>query len=119
MEFGGKLVNIVCEDVDFDVVVEGVVMLMVLNKGEVCFVGLCLFVYEKVCDDFFDKFQCIFVGIWIGDLMLLDMQFGFQVLWMQMDKIFGYLEEGLCEGVWVLMGGGCVCVFGYDNGFFI
>lgn len=43
-EFGGKLLMIVCDDVDFDYVVNGVLYGIFSLLGEVCIVGLWLFV---------------------------------------------------------------------------
>lgn len=52
MEFGGNVLFVVFDDVDFDKVVEGVLVVKFCNIGQVCIVVNCFIVYKDVVGEF-------------------------------------------------------------------
>lgn len=107
MEFGGKLLLIVCVDVDLDLVVDVVMMVNFYSVGQVCINGICVFVF-RICFVVFEGklLDCV-VCICIGDLLVSDIIFGLFVSVVYMYCVFEYIVSGRVEGVWLVCGGEC------------
>lgn len=119
MELGGKLLLVICDDVDLDCVVDIVVMVNFFSFGQVCINGICVFVlcimlvvFEVVV------VECV-KCICIGDLMVVEINFGLLISFLYMENVLCYIESGKVEGVCLLIGGGCVIEGVLVNGVYV
>ncbi len=105
LELGGKAPNIVFADADLEQAVNGAMMGIFFNQGQVCCAGSRLFVEEGVKDEFLTKFKEKSQKIVVGDPMDKATQMGPQVSQEQLDRIKSYVTVGRGEGAGVYCGG--------------
>ncbi len=105
LELGGKAPNIIFADADLDQAVDGAMMGIFFNQGQVCCAGSRLFVAEAVRDTFIERFQARAGALKVGDPLQPDTQMGPQVSEEQLDRIKGYVAIGRKEGATILTGG--------------
>ena len=67
LELGGKAPNIVFADADLEQAVNGAMMGIFFNQGQVCCAGSRLFVEERVKDEFLDRFKAKAETVSVGD----------------------------------------------------
>lgn len=116
LEFGGKLLFIVCVDVDVQVVVFVVVVGLMVNVGQGCVLLICFLVYNLLCVVFV---QCVkvIVSQWkIGDLVDFSVLMGLLICELQCVRVEYFIVSGCDVGVILVCGGGCLV--GLDQGFF-
>src|SRR6195256_646602 len=105
LELGGKAPNIVFADADLEQAVNGAMMGIFFNQGQVCCAGSRLFVQEEVKDQFLDRLKEKSAKIIVGDPMDKATHMGPQVSQDQLNRICGYLEAGFSEGAKAIAGG--------------
>jgi acyl-CoA reductase-like NAD-dependent aldehyde dehydrogenase len=105
LELGGKAPNIVFADADIEQAVNGAMMGIFFNQGQVCCAGSRLFLADKIKDKFLDRFREKARRLTVGDPMQPSTQMGPQVSEEQLARIKGYVEIGRKEGAFVLTGG--------------
>jgi betaine-aldehyde dehydrogenase len=105
LELGGKAPNIVFADADIEQAVNGAMMGIFFNQGQVCCAGSRLFVESRVKDEFLDRLKEKSSRIKVGDPMDQGTMMGPQVSQEQLDRIKGYMEIGRNEGACVYAGG--------------
>ncbi|HKG12300.1 MAG TPA: betaine-aldehyde dehydrogenase, partial [Pyrinomonadaceae bacterium] len=105
LELGGKAPNIVFADADMDQAVNGAMMGIFFNQGQVCCAGSRLFVDARVKDEFLERFQERAGRVKVGDPMDKNTQMGPQVSEEQLNRIKGYVDIAKEEGATVLSGG--------------
>ena len=119
LELGGKAPNIVFADADLEQAVNGAMMGIFFNQGQVCCAGSRLFLDERVKDEFLDKFKEKAQRVKVGDPMDKGTQMGPQVSEEQLSRIKGYVDIARGEGATVLTGGECPTLEGdFQKGFF-
>ncbi|MGZ8846422.1 MAG: aldehyde dehydrogenase family protein [Pyrinomonadaceae bacterium] len=106
LELGGKAPNIIFADADLDQAVNGAMMGIFFNQGQVCCAGSRLFVEEKIKDEFLERFKEKAEKVKVGDPMDKATMMGPQVSAEQLDKIKSYVGIAREEGACVLSGGG-------------
>src|SRR6266567_4235935 len=106
LELGGKAPNIIFADADLDQAVNGAMMGIFFNQGQVCCAGSRIFVEEKAKAEFLGRFKEKADRIKVGDPMDKATLMGPQVSEAQLDRIKGYVEIAREEGATVLTGGG-------------
>jgi aldehyde dehydrogenase (NAD+) len=106
LELGGKAPNVIFGDADLEQAVNGAMMGIFYNQGQVCCAGSRLFLEERVKDEFLDRFKAKAQGITVGDPLDKATQMGPQVSEEQLNRIKSYVRIGLEEGATVLTGGG-------------
>lgn len=119
MELGGKSPHIIFPDANVERAIEGVLIGIYLNQGQVCSAGSRLFVHDAIYDSFMEKLIAKVKGIKIGDPMKEDTQLGAVVSREQMEKVLSYIEIGKKEGATVLCGGTRITEPGLANGYFV
>lgn len=119
MELGGKSPHIIFPDANVEQAVEGVLIGVFFNQGEVCTAGSRLFVHDAIYDTFVPKLVAKARGIKIGDPMKEDTQLGAIVSREQMEKVLSYVEIGKKEGATVLCGGARPSDPSLSRGFFV
>src|SRR6201988_4389033 len=105
LELGGKAPNIVFADADLDQAVNGAMMGIFFNQGQVCCAGSRLFVEERVKDEFLGRFKEKADRIKVGDPMDKATLMGPQVSQEQLNKIKSYVGIAREEGATVFAGG--------------
>src|SRR5882762_9906943 len=106
LELGGKAPNIIFADADLDQAVNGAMMGIFFNQGQVCCAGSRLFVEAKVKDEFLGRFKEKADRVKVGDPMDKATLMGPQVSQEQLNRIKGYVDIAREEGATVLTGGG-------------
>jgi len=119
MELGGKSPHIIFPDADFERAIEGVLIGVFFNQGEVCTAGSRLFVHDAIYDSFVEKLVAKVKGIKVGDPMKEDTQLGPIVSREQMEKVLSYVEIGKKEGATLLCGGTRPSDPALSKGFFV
>ncbi|HEY0173133.1 MAG TPA: aldehyde dehydrogenase family protein [Pyrinomonadaceae bacterium] len=105
LELGGKAPNIVFADADIEQAVNGAMMGIFFNQGQVCCAGSRLFLDARVKDEFLDRFKERAGRVRVGDPMDKNTQMGPQVSEEQLDRIKSYVDIAKGEGATVLSGG--------------
>lgn len=105
LELGGKAPNIVFADADLEQAVNGAMMGIFFNQGQVCCAGSRLFVEERVKDEFLARFKAKAETVSVGDPALKTTQMGPQVSKEQLDRIQSYVGIAREEGASVITGG--------------
>jgi betaine-aldehyde dehydrogenase len=105
LELGGKAPNIVFADADMEQAVNGAMMGIFFNQGQVCCAGSRLFVDASVKDEFLERFKERAGRVRVGDPMDTNTQMGPQVSEEQLNRIKGYVDIAKGEGAQVLSGG--------------
>ncbi|HMF55293.1 MAG TPA: aldehyde dehydrogenase family protein [Pyrinomonadaceae bacterium] len=119
LELGGKAPNIVFADADIEQAVNGAMMGIFFNQGQVCCAGSRLFLDERVKDEFLEKFKERAGRVKVGDPLDKATQMGPQVSSEQLERIKSYVGIAREEGATVLAGGGSpVLDEKFQNGYF-
>jgi aldehyde dehydrogenase (NAD+) len=119
LELGGKAPNIVFADADIEQAVNGAMMGIFFNQGQVCCAGSRLFIDARVKDEFLDRFKERAGRVKVGDPMDKETQMGPQVSEEQLNRIKGYVDIAKGEGATVLAGGCPPSLEGdFQKGFF-
>jgi betaine-aldehyde dehydrogenase len=105
LELGGKAPNIIFADADLEQAVNGAMMGIFFNQGQVCCAGSRLFLAEEIKDEFLDLFKQKAQKIKVGDPMDKATHMGPQVSEEQLNRIKGYVDIARTEGATVLTGG--------------
>ncbi len=91
LELGGKAPNVIFADADLDQAINGAMMGIFFNQGQVCCAGSRLFVEEKVKDEFLARFKEKAEGVKVGDPMDKTTLMGPQVSEEQLNRIKSYV----------------------------
>ena len=105
LELGGKSANIIFDDCDFDVAIDGVQLGILFNQGQVCCAGSRIFVQEGIYDKFVPALVEKFKRVKVGDPLDPNTQMGCQINKKQADKILEYVKIGVEEGAKIAVGG--------------
>src|SRR3989475_7298158 len=106
LELGGKAPNVIFADADMDQAVNGAMMGIFFNQGQVCCAGSRVFIEESVKEEFLGRFKEKADKIKVGDPMDKATLMGPQVSLEQLDRIKSYVTIAREEGATVLTGGG-------------
>src|SRR5258705_133100 len=119
LELGGKAPNIVFADADIEQAVNGAMMGIFFNQGQVCCAGSRLFVQDSVKDQFLDRLKEKSAKIVVGDPMDKGTHMGPQVSQEQLNRVKSYSDIARSEGATVVAGGECPTLAGaFQNGYF-
>ena len=105
LELGGKAPNIVFADADLEQAVNGAMMGIFFNQGQVCCAGSRLFLQEDVKDEFLATLKDKAEKIKVGDPLDKNTLMGPQVSCEQLDRIKSYVGFAKEEGATVFSGG--------------
>lgn len=105
MELGGKSPLIIFEDCDIEEAVKGALMANFYSAGQVCSNGTRVYVADSIFDEFLEKLVAKTERIVLGDPMDMNTQMGPLVSYQHLEKVMGYIEQGLDEGARLLTGG--------------
>ena len=119
LELGGKSANIIFDDADFDKAVDGALLGILFNQGQVCCAGSRIYIQESIYDEFLPKVVKAFENIKIGDPMDPETQMGSQISKKQQAKILNYIDIAVKEGGKIITGGKAYEENDLDKGAFV
>jgi acyl-CoA reductase-like NAD-dependent aldehyde dehydrogenase len=105
LECGGKSANIVLDDADWDITVDGTLYAMFYHQGQCCEAGTRLFLPEGIADQFIERLIARGTSMRIGDPMDPDTDFGPLISQRQREKVLHYIEIGKQSGATLRWGG--------------
>jgi len=105
LECGGKSANIVLDDADINMSVDGAVYAAFYHQGQCCEGGTRLLVQEKIYDEFIEKLKNKISLMKTGDPMDKISDCGPVVNKKQFDSVMNYIKIGKEEGAEILTGG--------------
>lgn len=119
MELGGKSANIVLEDADLSIAVDGALYAFLYHSGQACDSGTRLLVHENIYPAFMEKFLARIKDVKVSLTSDPNAGFGPVVSEKQMKTIMGFIEKTKSEDGKLLFGGKRVTEGEFAKGFFI
>ncbi len=105
LELGGKSANVVCDDADLDLAVEGSVLAMFRHSGQVCLAGTRLYVQEKIYDRFLERYLERVRNLRVGDPQSRESDLGPLITAGHRERVERFCAQADDEGVPALLRG--------------
>lgn len=105
LECGGKSANIVLDDADFDIAIDGSIYGMFYHSGQCCEAATRLYVHEKIYEDFVAALVERSKKMRIGNPMEPTTDIGPLISKKQKEKVLGYIESGRRDNFKIALGG--------------
>ncbi len=118
LELGGKSANIILDDADMDLAVEGACYGTFFHQGQVCSSGTRVLVASKIYDEFLGMMKKRAESLRIGYQMDPTSHMGPLVSKEQLATVERYVKLGQEEGAELITGGKRVEVAGINGGFY-
>ena len=118
LELGGKSANIILDDADMNLAVEGAVFGTFFHQGQICESGTRVLVSSKIYDEFIDKMKKRAESLRVGYQMDPNSHLGPLVSKEQIATIERYVKLGKQEGAELITGGKRVEVKGINGGYY-
>ena len=118
LELGGKSANIILDDADMELAVEGAVFGTFFHQGQICESGTRVLVSSKIYDEFLDKMKKRAESLRIGYQMDPTSHMGPLVSKQQLATVEGYVKLGKEEGADLITGGKRIEVSGITGGYY-
>lgn len=113
LELGGKSPNIIFEDADIDLAIQGAAGAIFFNHGQCCCAGSRLFIAEKIFDRVINGVKEYAQKIKLGVGMEASTQMGPLVSQEQYDRVTNYIKAGINDGAEAFVGGKGLGTDGY------
>ena len=118
LELGGKSANIISDDADLSLAVDGALWGIYYNAGQVCNAGSRLLVHRSLHDEVVDRMVAKAERIKVGPPLDKETMMGPIVSRTQLETVERYVKIGQDEGAKLVTGGERVSVAGHENGLF-
>jgi aminomuconate-semialdehyde/2-hydroxymuconate-6-semialdehyde dehydrogenase len=105
LELGGKSANVVCDDADLDLAVEGSVLAMFRHSGQVCLAGTRLYVQSGVYDAFVEQYLARVKALRVGDPQSKDSDLGPLISPQHRERVESFIAQAEHEGAPTLLRG--------------
>jgi aldehyde dehydrogenase (NAD+) len=119
LECGGKSANIVCDDADLPLALDGSLYAIFYHQGQCCEAGARLFLPESIAGDFTNKLLEKTVKLKLGNPIDTSTDIGPVISKIQQERVLGYISKGIAEGATLHTGGKIPESDELANGFFI
>ncbi len=119
MELGGKSANIVLNDADLSIAVDGALYAFLYHSGQACDSGTRLLVQEEIYPEFMEKFLARIKEVKVAPTTDPNAGYGPVVSEKQMKTILGFIEKTNSEEAKLLAGGKRLMDGEFSKGFFI
>lgn len=119
LELGGKSANIFFEDANWEQALDGAMLGILFNQGQVCCAGSRIFVQDTIYDKFVTELTTLFNNVKVGLPWNDDTQLGSASYEGQVRKVLEYVEIAKQEGATIAAGGVRVTEDGLDKGCFV
>ncbi|HEY9745046.1 MAG TPA: aldehyde dehydrogenase family protein [Oculatellaceae cyanobacterium] len=106
LELGGKSANIVFDDADLDMAIDGALYAVYYHSGQCCTAGTRLLLQEGIYDRFIKALVEKAQRIKLGNPQNKDTEMGPLISKKQQERVLRYIELGKKEGATCLIGGG-------------
>jgi acyl-CoA reductase-like NAD-dependent aldehyde dehydrogenase len=119
LECGGKSANIVLEDADMELAVDGAMYAAFYHQGQCCEAGTRLLLPRSKHEEFLDRLVAKTKKIKLGNPADQSTDMGPVISKKQQDRILGYIAKGKAEGATIATGGQAPTDQSLANGFFV
>ncbi|QKT08472.1 aldehyde dehydrogenase [Gordonia sp. X0973] len=119
LELGGKGPNIVLDDADLDLAVDGSIYAFLLHAGQACESGSRLLLPASIHDEFVERLVARIKTLRIGNPLDPSTDIGALMNEAQRDRVLGYIEKGKAAGATVVVGGKSPEGPGFDKGYWV
>jgi len=119
MELGGKSANIVLDDADLSIAVDGALYAFLYHSGQACDSGTRLLVQEGIYQEFMDKFLARIKDVKVAPTTDPNAGYGPVVSEKQLNTIMGFIEKTKAEDAKLLAGGSRITTGDFGKGFFV
>ena len=106
LELGGKGAQILLDDADLDVAIDGALFGCMLYSGQICESGTRLLVPDDMYDLVVDRLVDRASALKLGDTTDFDTDIGPVISARQRDRVLGFIESARHDGAHVVLGGG-------------
>ena len=118
LELGGKSANIILDDADMNLAVEGAIYGTFSHQGQICESGTRVLVSSKISDQFIEMFKKRAEALRVGYQMEPTSHLGPLVSREQLATVEGYVKMGKEEGAELITGGKRVEAKGIKGGYY-
>jgi acyl-CoA reductase-like NAD-dependent aldehyde dehydrogenase len=118
LELGGKSANIILDDADLDLAVDGALYGIFYNSGQVCSAGSRLLVHQSLHDEVIGRMIERAQRMVVGNPADPGTDMGPIISQTQLDTVERYVQTGIAEGAKLVTGGERVAVPGFEGGYF-
>ncbi len=119
LECGGKSANIVLDDADLSIAVDGALYAAFYHQGQCCEAGTRLLLPDAIADRFVEAMVEKARRFTIGDPCNVSTDIGPLISRKQQEKVLRYIALGKSQGARLLIGGGIPSSPGLSQGFFV
>jgi aldehyde dehydrogenase (NAD+) len=119
MELGGKSANIVLNDADLEIAVDGALYAFLYHSGQACDSGTRLLIQDEIYPSFMEKFKTRIKEVKVNPTSDANAGYGPVVSEKQMNSILKYIETTKNEGGKLISGGKRLTEGEFSKGFFI
>jgi acyl-CoA reductase-like NAD-dependent aldehyde dehydrogenase len=119
LELGGKSANIILEDADLDVAVDGSLYAFLYHSGQACDSGTRLLIQKSIYPQFIEKLKSRMEQIKVGIPEDVNSGYGPVINQKQFDRIINYIQITKNEGAKLVYGGERLIGGAYDKGYYI
>jgi aminomuconate-semialdehyde/2-hydroxymuconate-6-semialdehyde dehydrogenase len=105
LELGGKSANVVCDDADLELAVEGSVLAMFRHSGQVCLAGTRLYVQSGIYDAFLERYLARVRALRVGDPQSRESDLGPLITPQHRERVERFCAHADDEGVEALVRG--------------
>jgi len=105
LELGGKSANVVCDDADLELAVEGSVLAMFRHSGQVCLAGTRLYAQHKIYDRFLERYLERVRNLRVGDPQSRESDLGPLITAGHRERVERFCAQADDEGVPALLRG--------------
>jgi aldehyde dehydrogenase (NAD+) len=119
LECGGKSANIVLEDADIPMAVDGALYAIFYHQGQCCEAGSRLLLPESIADSFVEAMTAKVRAMRVGDPADPATDIGPLVSRRHQERVLGYVEAGKREGARLVAGGAAPSTPETQKGFFV
>jgi aminomuconate-semialdehyde/2-hydroxymuconate-6-semialdehyde dehydrogenase len=105
LELGGKSANVVCDDADLELAVEGSVLAMFRHSGQVCLAGTRLYVQSGIYDRFLERYLERVRALRVGDPQSRESDLGPLITSQHRERVERFCAQADDEGVEALLRG--------------
>jgi aldehyde dehydrogenase (NAD+) len=119
LECGGKSANIVLDDADLNLAVDGAMYAIFYHHGQCCEAGSRLLLPRKMHDTFLERLVEKTRKLKLGNPADATTDIGPLISKKQQERVLRYIEQGKAEGAKIATGGGVPTDESHARGFFV
>lgn len=119
LELGGKGAQILLDDADLDVAIDGALFGCLLYSGQICESGTRLLVPDDMYDLVVDRLVDRASALRVGDTSDFDTDVGPVISARQRDRVLRFLDSARDDGAKIVLGGGAPRGAGFEKGYWV